>query len=99
MNGIHSTVPHSFELAKTRVLKFVVGSSGLCAICPPPATPPWLRRRPVRQVLLVAQLGLQRLLGVLLDVEVDAQLHVLAGDRVDLLSKSSPTMLPAASIS
>ena len=37
------------------------------------------------QIAPLQQLGLQRLLGVLLDVEVDRQLNVSAGDRVDVL--------------
>ena len=38
-----------------------------------------------RQMATLQQLGLERLLGVLLDVEIDRQLDVLAGNRIDML--------------
>ena len=43
------------------------------------------------------ELGLQRLLGELLNVEIDGELNVASGNRVDVFVDESRTMPPAAS--
>ena len=57
------------------------GSSGRSGCA---AATSW-QREVGRQAAPLLELGLQRLLGVLLHVEVDGQLDVLTGDRVDVL--------------